>query len=143
MIVVFDESDVFKHLNNIDYSWRCHNEKYYTKKLRPKDAKGLIKIKDAFKKVSADNDPTTQPSTSSQSESLSHESQATDNINKNVNPIEETRSRSHTPTLADVHSESESDLTTCMVPVPDARKFCTVKYEEQYKWLYFSALKQG
>ena len=67
-----------------------------TQKLHPKDAKGLIKIKDAFKKVSADNNPTAQPSTSSQSESLSHESQATDNINKNVNPIDETRCRSHT-----------------------------------------------
>ena len=32
-----------------------HNAKYYTKRLRPKDANGLTKISDAFKKQTPSN----------------------------------------------------------------------------------------
>lgn len=59
-------------------------------------------------------------------------------------PQPDSGSKSHVvQSHSDTDSDSVSDESYDVIPVPDCRKFSSTKYEALYTWLYYSAAKQG
>ena len=121
-----------------------HNSKYYIKKLTKESTSSLKRIDTFFKKkflAEGEKESSSCSASNKQGGGDLECSTTTDFECSTSFPPKRTR------ILID-HHETESESTGSssdseQINVPDARLFCPLKYEQKYKWLYYSVTHSG
>lgn len=126
-----------------------HNSKYYKKKLTKGSTSSLKKIDCIFKKKFFSESTANSKQGGGDTECLpcdcrsnTESSRATSTGAESDCTIPSKRMRSETCDDHDSSSTSD-DSEHFHVLVPDARRFSSLKYEQNYKWLYYSVTHEG